>query len=99
MGYKLIGGLVIFSLFAVLVIASDNAPPALPSEYWGNVTINGDPAPDGLEVIGLVNSVLYGNMTGGTINGQYNLILEGGDRSLTYDNDRNCAVHWGNNDA
>lgn len=76
------------------VCASDNAPPAIPSEYWGSVTMNGMLAANGLIVEALVNGINYAQAFQ-TLNGYYNVILVGGDRELTYEDDSTCAVHWG----
>ena len=76
------------------VCASDNAPPAIPSEYWGSVTMNGVLAANGLIVEALVNGINYAQPSQ-TLNGYYNIILIGGDRELTYEGDPTCAVHWG----
>ena len=93
----------LLSVFLLLLIpivtASDNAPPALPTEYWGNVTVDGNPASDGLSVIGYVSSVQYSSMSGGTVNGYYNIILTNGDRPLTYNDDPNCTIHYAANQA
>lgn len=75
------------------VCASDDAPPAIPAQYWGSVTMNGVLATDGLTVEALVNGINYAQAFQ-TLNGYYNVILVGGDRELTYEGDPTCAVHW-----
>ena len=58
---KLACGLIVLVLFSMSVFASvDSAPPAIPSEYWGTVTLDGAPAGDGLAVtaeVGGTNTV------------------------------------------
>jgi len=82
-----------------VVSASDNAPPAMPSEYWGNVTVDGALVSGGLSVVGYVKSISYGFMDSGTANGYYDIILTGGDRPLTYNNDRDCSTHYSAGEA
>lgn len=75
------------------VFAGDNAPPAIPVDYWGDATVDGASAGDGLAVTAEVSSVNYAQPSQ-TLSGMYSVILAGGDRELTYDDDRNCDYHW-----
>src|SRR3989338_5443857 len=79
-------------IFSFSVYAGDNAPPALPSEFWGQVMQEGSPAADGLAVTAEVSGVNYAqaSVTG---SGMYNVMLVNGDRELTYNNDRDCSIH------
>ena len=95
MGYKLIGGLIVISLFAVLVIGADTPPP-LPTEYWGRLMINGTPAADGT-IVSYWNGQQWTNTT--TLDGWYNIILTGGDSDLTFNDDPTCITHWGGGQA
>jgi hypothetical protein len=98
MKLKLICGLIIsilsISIFSTLVFA--DAPPPIPTEYWGRLMIDGQPAPDGTEV-------KYWNgeewTTTTTLDGWYNIILTGGDSPLTYNDDPDCSTHWANQEA
>lgn len=83
-------------LISSIVFAFDDAPPAIPSEYWG--IIDDSSIADGLPVTAEVNGVNYAQ-TSLTQNGYYDVILIDGDRELTYNNDRNCSIHWGNGQA
>lgn len=96
MRYKLLIGLVILSLFSSIVFAVDNAPPPIPTEYWGRLMIDGGPAPDGTE-IKYFNGDEWIITT--TVDGWYSLIMGGGDSVLTYLDDSTCATHWGNEEA
>ena len=82
--------LVLISGFAC---ASDDAPPEIPAQYWGLITLNGGAAGNGLAVTAEVGGInrAQSSLTSG---GYYNVILTGGDKSLTYDSDRTCATHW-----
>lgn len=91
MKYKLILGLIILSILSSFVFASDNAPPALPMEVWGNVTVDGSPAINGLVVRAEVDGVNYAQASV-TSGGEYNIILAGGDHELTNLSDYNCAI-------
>lgn len=96
MKYKLVFGLVILSILSGLVFASDNAPPPIPTEYWGRLIINGSPAPDGTEVKYFNGQEWIITTTKG---GWYGIILTGGDRPLTYNDDPTCANHWAAGEA
>ena len=81
----------LISFYISFVLASDDAPPPIPSEYWGLVD-NGS-VQDGLPVEGLVNGTNYAQPSQ-TLSGYYDIILVGGDKELTFNNDRNCSIHW-----
>jgi len=92
---KLACGLIVLVLFSMSVFASvDSAPPAIPSEYWGTVTLDGAPAGDGLAVTAEVGGTDYAQAST-TSSGYYNVILVGGDRPLTYNDDPDCLNHPG----
>jgi len=80
------------------VFASDDAPPAIPAEYYGTATVNGAAAADGLAVTGEVDGVNYAQSSQ-TLDGYYNIILVDGDRELTYNDDKDCATHWSAGEA
>ncbi|MGE0601396.1 MAG: hypothetical protein AB7J35_18270 [Dehalococcoidia bacterium] len=44
-------------LLGIVVFAAAAAQPQLPATYYGSVTINGEPAPSGIEVRGFVNGI------------------------------------------
>ena len=83
-------------LISSIVFALDDTPPAIPSEYWG--IIDDGSIVDGLPVTAEVNGVNYAQ-TSLTQNGYYDIILINGDRELTYNDDRDCSIHWGNGQA
>ena len=89
--YKILTGLILFSLVSSMVFASDNAPPPIPTEYWGRLLIDGDPAPDGTEV-NYYNGEEWIITT--TVDGWYNIIMTGGDSDLTFLDDHDCDYHW-----
>ncbi|MFH1642869.1 MAG: hypothetical protein ABIC04_08290 [Nanoarchaeota archaeon] len=60
----------------VLVIINLAIARQLPCEYWGTVSIAGNPAVNGLPVEAYVNSQLLTIMQGGTYDGHYQLIIE-----------------------
>ena len=89
--------IIVFLIMSIsFVFASDDAPPALPSEHWGLVD-NGNVA-DSLTVTGEINSINYAQPSQ-TSGGYYDILLVGGDRELTYNNDRDCSVHWAAGEA
>jgi len=89
--------IIVFLIISIsFVFASDDAPPALPSEHWGLVD-NGNVA-DSLTVTGEINSINYAQPSQ-TLGGYYDILLVGGDRELTYNNDRDCSVHWAAGEA
>src|SRR5512138_1963785 len=45
-----------------LFIGAVSAVPVLPAEYYGTVTINGNPAPAGTEISALINGSIVGNL-------------------------------------
>lgn len=97
---KLSLGVIFLIVYSSLVFASDNAPPSLPSEYWGTVTMDGNPAANGLAILAEVNGVDYTQENPVTFNnGYYNIMLVNGDRELTYLNDPTCATHWAAGEA
>lgn len=79
-------------ILTFFVSAGDDAPPALPSEFWGDLTQNGAPVPDGLSVTAEVDGVNYAQVSV-TSGGMYDVILVDGDRELTYFADQDCSVH------
>ncbi len=89
--------LILLILLSFTVSAGDNAPPALPSEYWGKIEIDNQPAQDGMQIIAEVNGVDYSQGTPTTKDGYYNILLVGGDRELTYIDDPDCSDHWNRN--
>lgn len=95
MKYKLFLGLIILSIFSTMAFAAD-APPPIPTEYWGRLFINGQPASDGTQV-------RYYNgqewITTTTTNGWYSIIMTGGDSPLTYNDDPFCTTHWNAGEA
>ena len=62
-----------------LVTMADEGPPSRPQQYYGNVIINEQPAPDGTPLSAWINGVKKANQT--TVNGQYGIadafIVEG----------------------
>jgi hypothetical protein len=71
-------------VLALLVVDSSilvkaQSPPPLPMLYAGNVTLNGSPAPDGLNVTAVDNSVVVGST-----------LTSGGAYSLTACFPQNC---------
>ncbi len=97
MKYKLILGMIVLSTIFSSLLAfadGDDAPPALPSEYWGSITIDGNPAANNLPIVAEVNGIDYTQESPVTFNnGYYNLMLVEGDRPLTYNDDPNCNAH------
>jgi hypothetical protein len=87
-----LGGLIIV-LCSAFVLASDNAPPALPTELWGQALIDGNDAPPGTAI-----TSPNGDTTVGT-DGSYDLMLTGGDHELTNISDADCAIAWGAGNA
>jgi len=94
MKYKSCLGVIILLIFSTLVFA--DAPPPIPTEYWGRLLIDGQPAPDGTEVK-YFNGEEWIITT--TTDGWYNIILTGGDSPLTYNDDPDCSTHWANEEA
>jgi len=92
MKWKINLGLIIIAIFSTFVFASDNAPPPIPTEYWGRALIDGKFAADGTKV-----TSSYGNAT--VASGYYDIILTGGDSPLTYLADPTCATHWASGEA
>ncbi len=81
-----------------MVFASDNAPPALPVEIWGQATVDGSPAANDLVITAEVDGVNYAQGSPITFNnGLYNVMLVGGDRELTYLGDYDCSDRWNRN--
>ena len=70
---------IIFIASIALVAMADEGPPSRPQQYYGNVIINEQPAPDGTPVSAWINGVKKANQT--TVNGQYGIadafIVEG----------------------
>jgi hypothetical protein len=67
---KSIKTLIIFSTFLVLPVAVFAAVPQLPHIFYGDITINGNPAPVGTVVIANINGVEKGRITT-TVAGKY----------------------------
>ena len=82
--------LLVLSVISSILVLASNAPPPIPTEYWGRLMINGAPAPDGTPV-SYWNGNEWINTT--TVDGYYSLILTGGDSDLTFNNDPTCAIH------
>jgi len=91
MNYRPVLGLVILALFSCLVFA--DAPPAIPTEYWGRALIDGQDA-----AVGTPITSAYGNSVVAA-DGYYSLMLTGGDSPLTDNNDPTCTNHWGSGEA
>lgn len=91
--------LVLFCLLILsyTVLASD-APPTIPHEIWGEVVMNGNPASDGLVVKALIDGADHAQAST-TIDGLFNVMVVGADSPLTYNDDPDCNVHWGNDEA
>jgi hypothetical protein len=89
MKYKVLVGLGILILFSTIVFAG-NAPPPIPTEYWGELIINDELAVDGTEI-----NYFDGNdwIITTTTDGLYNIILTGGDSDLTFIDDPDCTDH------
>ena len=90
--------ILIIGLILLIPIAFAESPPAIPMEVWGEATLDGSPVGDGLNVEAKVDGVDYAQATV-TQDGFYDVILVNGDRPLTYNDDSNCAVHWGAGEA
>ena len=90
---KLILGLVMLSILSSFVFASDNAPPPIPTEYWGEALIDGEEASVGTPI-----TSVYGDTTVAA-DGDYDIILTGGDSDLTFLDDSTCATHWAADEA
>jgi len=65
--YKKIG--VLSGIILLLVIHSVLAAPQPPHQFYGNVTIDGSPAPEGTEITVKIDGVGYGSTT--TSDGKY----------------------------
>lgn len=61
------------------ILVQAQSPPPLPMLYTGNVTLNGSPAPDGLNVTALDNGVVVGSA-----------LTSGGTYSLSACSPENC---------
>ena len=53
----------IVGMVAPAALAQSGMPPSLPHQFWGNVTVNGAPAPMGAAVSARIGGVEYGNGT------------------------------------
>ena len=53
----------IVGMVAPAALAQSGMPPSLPRQFWGNVTVNGAPAPMGAAVSARIGGVEYGNGT------------------------------------
>ena len=68
--------LISFASFLLVALGAVSAqPPKIPFSPWGSVTINGQPAADGLSVKAYINDVLVAEMPGGTVGGYYALVV------------------------
>lgn len=68
--------LISFASFLLVALgAVFGQPPKIPFSPWGSVTINGQPAADGLSVKAYINDVLVAEMPGGTVGGYYALVV------------------------
>ncbi len=83
------------SIFVLSSVMAD-APPPIPTEYWGRLVIDGQPAPEGTEVKYWDGAEWIITTT---TDGWYNIILTGGDSPLTYNDDPDCSTHWANEQA
>jgi hypothetical protein len=83
--------LILIIIIIPFSLASDDAPPSIPSEYWG--LVDSGSAADGQAVQGFVGNIDYAQPSQ-TTGGYYDVILVNGDRELTYNDDRACATHW-----
>ncbi len=61
-------------LFTIFLSASVLAPPALPQQFWGTVTVNGNPAPDGTTVTAKVDGEAV--KSADTMDGEYSLVVQ-----------------------
>ena len=57
--FKLSIGLILVSIISSFVFAGDDAPPALPIDVYGPLTLDGSPAPDGLDITVEVDEISY----------------------------------------
>jgi len=81
---RVAGLLLALVLIVVLVspsaLAQSGMPPSIPHQFWGSVTVNGAPAPEGTTISARINGVEYGNGTVGAA-GRYgydpNFFVEG----------------------
>ncbi|MCK5282612.1 MAG: hypothetical protein KAK00_04340 [Nanoarchaeota archaeon] len=89
--------LLLVMVFSLPLVFSD-APPALPMEIWGEATIDGGSASDGLNVEAVIDGQNYAQYSV-TEDGYYDVIITGLDKPLTYNNDSDCSTHWGNGEA
>src|SRR3989339_1553284 len=75
--------LVIISILLSVSVAGGEKQPPVPSTFWGTVTIDGAPAPNGLTVQAFIDGVAYPQTTqtqqGVNQSGYYNLIVNGDD--------------------
>ncbi|MBI4015080.1 MAG: hypothetical protein HY365_03960 [Candidatus Aenigmarchaeota archaeon] len=61
------------------IIVTVNAAPSLPSEHWGNVTVNDSLALNGTSIEAYINDTLYASMDGGALDGFYDVIIPADD--------------------
>ncbi|MFH1471579.1 MAG: hypothetical protein ABIF85_01650 [Nanoarchaeota archaeon] len=66
----------VIAIFAIVAASSISFAIGfgLPNQFWGTVTINGAPAPEGTSITAKINGVLSGSAT--TSGGSYNLIVD-----------------------
>ncbi|MBI2076538.1 MAG: hypothetical protein HYT72_04800 [Candidatus Aenigmarchaeota archaeon] len=59
------------------VLVTVSAAPAIPSEYWGNVTINGSLVPNGTAIEAYINNALFATMA--AVDGFYDVTIPADD--------------------
>ena len=81
--------LMLLAILFLFTVPFASAVPPLPAAYFGNITVNGEPAPAGTTVIAKINGVEKGRITT-TISGMYaekpreeSLVVQGGEEGDT----------------
>ncbi len=79
---KLQHGMVLILLLALTtgVSATETAPPPLPHDFWGSVTIDGSPAPAGTVITARIGDTAYGSIETTKIGGYGSSSRHDGDR-------------------
>ena len=80
---KMKKSMVMSVLFFVLIIGAAYAIPGIPNQFYGTVTYNGVPAPNGLTVDAKIDGEVVASAT--TISGTYSLIVKDQDNELSGD--------------